>query len=83
MAALAAVLLVNKCSYLQLRPTPPRRRLLNVGECFCIGEILFRRLLPKTLRNANSLLSLLKALALRLLDCSSQFHCRPYEYSLM
>ncbi len=54
----------------QTRPPPTRSRRLNIGECFCICETLFRKLLRQ---NSNSLLSLLKALAFRLLDCLFHF----------
>ena len=64
--------------------TPTRSRRLNVGECFCIREILFR-----TQCRAGSTLSLsvppslLNALALRRSDRSYQFHPPRHEYGLV
>jgi hypothetical protein len=56
---------------------PPRSRRLNVGECFCIREILFRRLLRQKCelsvepaQLSRSPPSLLNALALRRSDRS-------------
>ena len=67
------------------KPDPPfRSRRLNVGECFCIREILFR-----TQCRAGSTLSLsvppslLNALALRRSDRSYQFHPPRHEYGLV
>jgi hypothetical protein len=67
----------------QTRPPTSNRR-LNVGECFCIREILFR-----TQCRAGSTLSLsvppslLNALALRRSDRSYQFHPPRHEYGLV
>jgi len=58
-------------------PLPPRSRRLNVGECLCICEILFRRLLRQKCelsvepaQLSRSPPSLLNALALRRSDRS-------------